>query len=91
MKKILATVCCAGALIFTSCESFLTEVSKSSLTPENSFTTATDWNKALTSSYAMLQLVFVDKYTITLNEFGTDEVPNSWTGYYLQVPISRNG
>lgn len=84
MKKILATICCAGALIFTSCESFLTEVSKSSLTPENSFTTATDWNKALTSSYAMLQLVFVDKYTITLNEFGTDEVQPfdlSWAAY----------
>lgn len=84
MKKRLATICCAGALIFTSCESFLTEVSKSSLTPENSFTTATDWNKALTSSYAMLQLVFVDKYTITLNEFGTDEVQPfdlSWAAY----------
>ena len=84
MKKIIAIICCAGALIFTSCESFLTEVSKSSLTPENSFTTATDWNKALTSSYAMLQLVFVDKYTITLNEFGTDEVQPfdlGWAAY----------
>lgn len=69
---------------FTSCENFLTEVSKSSLTPENSFSTPADWNKALSSSYAMLQSVFVGKNTITLNEFGTDEVQPfdlGWAAY----------
>ena len=75
MKKIYALLSAALMVFsFSSCEDFLTETAKSSLTPENSFTTAKDWNKALNSSYAMLQKVFAEKYTIILNEFGTDEV-----------------
>lgn len=72
------------AITFTSCDKYLTEVSRSSLTPENSFKTAADWGKCLTGSYAMLQMVFCDKYTITLNEFGTDEVEPfdlGWAAY----------
>ena len=75
MKKIYALLSAALMMFsFSSCEDFLTETAKSSLTPENSFTTAKDWTKALNSSYAMLQKVFAEKYTIILNEFGTDEV-----------------
>lgn len=84
MKKILSLAIIAGLLTFASCSDFLTEVSKSSLTPENSFTASDDWNKALTSAYGALQLVFAEKYTITLNEFGTDEVEPfdlSWAAY----------
>jgi len=68
----------------TSCNDFLDEVAKSSLTPENSFTDENDWNKTLTGAYAMLQEVFVQKYTIVLGEFGTDEVTPfdlGWAAY----------
>lgn len=75
MKKILnIIICIAAAGGVLSCEKFLTQVPKSSLTPENSFLTADDWNKTLTGAYAMLQEVFVQKYPIVLGEFGTDEV-----------------
>lgn len=85
MKKIL-NVLCSVAMLFVlgSCDDFLNEVSKSSLTPENSFSSASDWNKAVNSAYAMLQDLYVGKYTITLNEFGTDEVEpfdRSWAAY----------
>lgn len=84
--KRLYYIICATVLVLcaSSCEKFLTENSQSSLTPENSFTTADDWNKVLTASYSMLQLVFAEKYTITLNEFGTDEVEPfdlGWAAY----------
>lgn len=85
MKKIFATI--ASTLLLFSlvgCEDFLTEVPKSSLVIENSFHTNTDWEEALTGAYAMLQSVFMEKYTIVLNEFGTDEVEPfdlSWAAY----------
>lgn len=85
MKKIYSIFAAAMLMLsFTSCEDFLTEVSQSSLTPENSFSTSDDWNKALSSAYAQLQSVFCEKYTITLNEFGTDEVEPfdlGWAAY----------
>lgn len=85
MKKILATISTAVLLLSLSgCEKFLTELPKSSLVAENSFTTSDDWQKALTGAYAMLQEVFMEKYTIVLNEFGTDEVEPfdlSWALY----------
>lgn len=85
MKKIYLIIS-AVILAFSlnSCEKFLSEIPKSQLTPENSFTSAQDWEKALTSSYAMLQLVYAEKYTITLNNFGTDEAEPfdlSWAAY----------
>ena len=85
MKKIIATISVAVLLVSLSgCEKFLTEVPKSTLVAENSFTTSDDWEKALTGAYAMLQEVFMEKYTIVLNEFGTDEVEPfdlSWALY----------
>ena len=85
MKKILAIICTATLLLSLSgCEKFLTELPKSTLVAENSFTTSDDWQKALTGAYAMLQEVFMEKYTIVLNEFGTDEVEPfdlSWALY----------
>lgn len=85
MKKIYSLLCVAlSAFLLNSCEDYLTEVPYSSLVAENSFTTAADWNKALSGSYAMLQQVFAEKYTITLNEFGTDEVQPfdlGWAAY----------
>ncbi|MCI2081937.1 MAG: RagB/SusD family nutrient uptake outer membrane protein [Bacteroidales bacterium] len=84
MKKSILILLCVSLMTLTSCESFLNEVPKSSLTPENSFLTAKDWNMTLTSCYAMLQEVFVGKYTIVLGSFGTDEVEPfdlSWAAY----------
>ena len=65
MKKILATII-ATVLLFSlsGCEKFLTELPKSTLVAENSFTTEADWQKALTGAYAMLQKVFMEKYTM---------------------------
>ena len=85
MKKILATIFATVVLFsLTGCEKFLTELPKSSLVAENAFTTESDWEKTLTGAYAMLQNVFMQKYTIVLNEFGTDEVEPfdlSWALY----------
>ena len=85
MKKLMYIMCCLLFLATaTSCNDFLDEVAKSSLTPENSFTNENDWNKTLTGAYAMLQEVFVQKYTIVLGEFGTDEVTPfdlGWAAY----------
>ncbi len=85
MKKILYVIlCCSLILSVSSCEGFLDEKPYSELTPENSFSSAEDWEKTLNSAYAMLQRVFVGKYTITLGEFGTDEVEPydlGWAAY----------
>lgn len=84
MKKILYMLGCVAMLGTTSCESFLEEIPQSSLTPENSFTSEDDWKKTLTGAYAMLQSVYVGKLTITLGEFGTDEVTPydlGWAAY----------
>jgi len=83
MKKyIIFTLCCLG--LFCSCEDFLTEKPKSVLTPENAYTTANDWQQGLIGAYAMLQNLYIGKYTITLSEFGTDEVEPydlGWAAY----------
>jgi SusD family. len=85
MKKLIYLLTLSVSLFaLTSCSDFLNEVPKSSLTPENSFTTSTDWEMTLTSCYAMLQEVFVQKYPIVLGSFGTDEVEPfdlSWAAY----------
>lgn len=85
MKKIFTfLIIVATSFYLTSCDGFLNEVPKSSLTPENSFNTTADWEKALNSCYAMLQELFVGKHTICLNEFGTDEVEpfdKGWAAY----------
>ncbi|MFZ4725816.1 MAG: RagB/SusD family nutrient uptake outer membrane protein [Paludibacter sp.] len=81
-KHIIITLCCLG--LFCSCEDFLTEKPKSVLTPENAYTTARDWQQGLTGAYAMLQNLYIGKYTITLTEFGTDEVEPydvGWAAY----------
>lgn len=85
MKKVLY-ILLAGWMLSAavSCEKFLTEASKSSLTPENSFVTPEDWDKALTAAYGMLQNTFIGNYTITINNFGTDEVEPfdlGWAAY----------
>lgn len=86
MKKIISLAIFSAALLLglSSCEKFLDEVPKAMLTPENSFVTEGDWNKALTASYAMLQYCFIEKYEMPLNEFGTDEVEpfdKGWAAY----------
>jgi hypothetical protein len=85
MKKIFYITVCFAALAGTgSCGKFLDTQPKSTLTPENSFKTAADWQQTITAAYAMLQEVFVEKLPIVLGEFGTDEVlpfDTSWGEY----------
>lgn len=83
MKKTLLSIAIA-TLLFSSCKKFLTEDPRSIQTPENAYTTPEDWQKTLNAAYAALQKVFVGKYTITLSEFGTDEVEPydlGWAAY----------
>lgn len=71
-------------LALSSCRKFLTEDPRSIQTPENAYTTPEDWQKTLNAAYAAMQRVFVGKYTITLSEFGTDEVEPydlGWAAY----------
>jgi len=82
MKKYILILMVITAL--SSCKKFLNEDPKSILTPENAFKTPEDWQKTLNAAYGMLQSVFVGKYTITLSEFGTDEVEPydlGWAAY----------
>lgn len=71
-------------LALSSCKKFLTEDPRSIQTPENAYNTPEDWQKTLNAAYGALQRVFVGKYTITLGEFGTDEVEPydlGWAAY----------
>lgn len=82
MKKFV--VLAVFIITLTSCEKFLDQVPQSSLTPENAYNTPEDWQKTLNATYGMLQKVFVGKNTITLAEFGTDEVipfDMGWAAY----------
>ncbi|TDQ79792.1 RagB/SusD family nutrient uptake outer membrane protein [Sphingobacterium yanglingense] len=82
-KKLFYTGLCFLSLL-SSCEKFLDEKPLSVLTPENAYNDLSDWKKTLNGAYAMLQAVFVGKYTITLSEFGTDEVipfDMGWAAY----------
>jgi hypothetical protein len=85
MKKLIYIISVLVLMLSsTSCEDFLNETAKSSLTPENSFTTASDWDAALIAAYAKLQEVTGEKFPIVLGEFGTDEVQPfdlSWAAY----------
>lgn len=85
MKKLIQIVSVLVILFLSSsCEDFLDETAKSSLTPENSFTTASDWDAALIAAYAKLQEVTGEKFPIVLGSFGTDEVQPfdlSWAAY----------
>ena len=77
MKKLIYAAACLLTVASVSCESFLDETPKSTLTPQNSFKDEADWNKTLTAAYGSLQNItagFEAKYAITLGEFGTDEV-----------------
>ena len=85
MKKLIYVII-SMALVFivTSCEDFLQENAKSSITPENSFQSADDWDAALIAAYAKLQEVTGEKFPIVLGEFGTDEAQPfdlSWAAY----------
>jgi len=83
MKKYIVIIS-VFSLIFLSCEDFLSQVPKSVLTPENAYSNPNDWQQSLNGAYASLQDVFVGKYTITLSEFGTDEVipfDMGWAAY----------
>jgi hypothetical protein len=71
-------------LALGSCKKFLTEDPRSIQTPENAYNTPEDWQKTLNAAYGAMQRVFVGKYTITLGEFGTDEVEPydlGWAAY----------
>lgn len=83
MKKYIIIIS-VFSLVFLSCEDFLSHVPKSVLTPENAYSNPNDWHQNLNAAYATLQDVFVGKYTVTLSEFGTDEVipfDMGWAAY----------
>lgn len=83
MKKIVSLMCLA-TLFLAGCEKFLIEDPQSIQTPENAYTSPEEWQKTLNAAYGALQRVFVGKYTITLGEFGTDEVEPydlGWAAY----------
>lgn len=74
----------AGILIFTGCNGFLDLEPQSVITEDNAYNDADDWSQSLTAAYGSLQNIFIGKYTITLSEFGTDEVipfDQGWAAY----------
>lgn len=82
MKKYIILLLAIS--LFSGCEKFLEEDPQSILTPENAFIKTSDWQQTLNASYAMLQRVYIGKYTITLANFGTDEVEPydlGWAAY----------
>jgi hypothetical protein len=83
MKKINFLLC-LSILVLTGCEKFLTENPRSIQTPENAYTTPEEWQKTLNAAYGAMQRLYVGKWTITLGEFGTDEVEPydlGWAAY----------
>ncbi len=83
MKKyiLFATI---GLMSLAGCRKFLDEDPRSIQTPDNAYTTPEDWQKTLNAAYAAMQRLFVGKNTITLSEFGTDEVEPydlGWAAY----------
>lgn len=83
MKKYLVIIL-LNCLVITGCEDFLNQTPKSVLTPDIAYTNPEDWQQSLNAAYGSLQEVFVGKYTITLSEFGTDEVipfDMGWAAY----------
>ncbi|MBS5908281.1 MAG: RagB/SusD family nutrient uptake outer membrane protein [Dysgonomonas mossii] len=83
MKKYLIIIL-LGCFVMTGCDDFLNHDPKSVLTPDNGYTKPEDWQQTLNAAYGSLQEVFVGKYTITLSEFGTDEVipfDMGWAAY----------
>lgn len=84
MKKYLS-ILAFSCLTLCSCDNFLDLTPQSVLTPENAYEKPEDWQQTLYAAYGTLQEVFVGKYTITLTEFGTDEVipfDMGWAAYY---------
>lgn len=84
MKKLFIIPALFMGLAFSSCDSYLDLEPQSVLTPDNAYQTPSDWEKALYGAYGSLQEVFVGKWTITLGEFGTDEVipfDMGWAAY----------
>lgn len=83
MKKYLS-ILAFSCLTLCSCDNFLDLTPQSVLTPENAYEKPEDWQQTLYAAYGTLQEVFVGKYTITLTEFGTDEVipfDMGWAAY----------
>ena len=83
MKKYLL-ILAFSCLTLCSCDNFLDLTPQSVLTPENAYEKPEDWQQTLYAAYGTLQEVFVGKYTITLTEFGTDEVipfDMGWAAY----------
>ena len=80
MKKYIS-ILIFSCFTLCSCENFLDLAPQSVLTPDNAYTKPDDWQQTLYAAYGSLQEVFVGKYTITLGEFGTDEV--TWDGQLI--------
>lgn len=83
MKKHISILLFA-CITLSGCDNFLDLQPQSVLTPENAYRTADDWQQTLNAAYGSLQEVFVGKTTITLTEFGTDEVipfDMGWAAY----------
>lgn len=63
------------SVIFTSCEDFLNQKPYSTLTPENAFTSSSDWQKSLTACFGPLQTLYGMGITeLPVFQVGTDEV-----------------
>ena len=91
MKKYLS-ILAFSCLTLCSCDNFLDLTPQSVLTPENAYEKPEDWQQTLYAAYGTLQEVFVGKYTITLTEFGTDEVipfDMGWAAYSQSVSYTH--
>ena len=83
MKKYLS-ILAFSCLTLCSCDNFLDLTPQSVLTPENAYENRKTGSKLFMPLMARFREVFVGKYTITLTEFGTDEVipfDMGWAAY----------
>ena len=71
-KKLLYTVCLAGATILTGCDSFLTADNKSSVTDADYFSTSAGFQSLVYDAYAQLKDIYNSSNVTTYFNSGTD-------------------
>lgn len=71
-KKLLYTVCLAGATILTGCDSFLTADNKSSVTDVDYFSTSAGFQSLVYDAYAQLKDIYNSSNVTTYFNSGTD-------------------
>ncbi len=71
-KKLLHTVCLAGATILTGCDGFLTPENKSSVTDVDYFATASGFRSLVYDAYAQLTDIYNSDNVTTYFNAGTD-------------------